>query len=227
MMFLHERVHFVSDIYVLNCWRNLVFLFIAHLSDNVTQILSRTSFGKTGDDMTGLETCHRTDVFANQLYAFFCHCFWRVAVSVFWLDGDEGDRNFSLDFILDTDDDGLSYFVMLHQNLLHLPCWQPVSCGIDNIIFSGHYVEVAILIIVSRISSIVVSHQGWEIFFQEYIVVIEDCWHEWGRHGLSYIHSSCLIWPALHSSCRINHFYVVARERLARRAWFLRKGLES
>jgi hypothetical protein len=71
-------------------------------------------------DVAGLETCHRANVLANKFDAFLCHCFWAVAIDMLSFDGDEGHWNFSLDLIMGSNHDGLRYFVVFHQNFLHL-----------------------------------------------------------------------------------------------------------
>lgn len=160
--------------------------------------------------MAGLETCHRTDVFANKFDAFLCHCFWAVAMDMFSFDGDKGHGNFSLDLIMGSNDDSLCDLGVFHQNFLHLSSRQSVSGSVYHIVFSGHDVEISILVVVARISRVVVPDKCGKVFVDENIVVVEDRQHEGGRHGLFNIHCSCLIRLALDSGGRIDDFDVVS-----------------
>lgn len=148
-------------------------------------------------------------------------------VSKLGLDGDESDRNFSLYLIMSANHNGLSYVFMLHEDLLHFSSGQSMTSSIDHIIFSSHYMEIPILVEIARISSVIVAQQRREVLLDVYVVVVEDGEHERGREGLFYKNSASLVWLALQTSGRVDHFNIVAWKRLASRAWLFGESLKS
>ena len=120
MVLLHETVHLVGHVHVLNRRRDVVLLFVAHLPDDVTQVLAGTGLGQTGNHMADLETCHRANMLTDQFHTLLRHCLRAVGVHVLCLDGDECHWDLSLDLIMSTNDDGFSDLVVLHEDFLHL-----------------------------------------------------------------------------------------------------------
>jgi hypothetical protein len=227
MVLLHEGVHFVGDVHVLNGGGHIVFLFIAHLPHDVAQVLTRSGLGETGDDVAGLEAGHWADVLSDQLHALLRNRLGTVSRDVFGLDGDEGDGDFSLDVIMRANDDGLCDLAVLHEYLLHFSGGEAVACSVDDIVLAGHDVEVAILIEEARVASVVVAHQRREVLLHVDVVVVEDGLHEGRRQGLLHVHRPRLVRLALHAGCRVYHLDVVAGQGLAGGPWLFGEGLEA
>lgn len=148
MVLIDEAVYLVGNVHVLDGGGDFIFLFVAHLAHDVPEILSRTGLGQSGDDVTGLEASHWPDMFPDQSYALLCHCFGAVSGKVLCLDGHECNWDFSFDLVMRTNNNGLCDFTVFHQDFLHLASGKTVSCSVNDIVFSGHYVEVAVFIVV-------------------------------------------------------------------------------
>ena len=79
-------------------------------------------------------------------------------------------------------------------NISSISCWQSVPCGVDHIIFPWHNVEVAIFVLEAWVAGIVVSWHGAKIFFDIFVVVVENGVHEGRRKGLFDIDRSYFVW---------------------------------
>lgn len=102
-----------------------------------------------------------------------------------------------------------------------------MPCCVNYIVFSCHYVEIAILVIVSRITCIIVTWKGLKVFFDVDIVIVKNSQHKRGWKWFFYINGTSFIRFTLDSCGRVNHLNIESRKWLASRSRFLRKCLKS
>lgn len=149
MVFIDEAVHLVGHVHVLDGRGDFVFLFIAHLADDVSEVLAGTGLGQSGDDVAGLETSHWADVFPDQTHTLLSNRFRAVPSEVLRFDGHKCDWDFSLDLVMHAYDDGLCDFAVFHQDFLHLTSRKTMAGSVNHIILSGHDMEVPIFIVIA------------------------------------------------------------------------------
>jgi hypothetical protein len=116
---------------------------------------------------------------------------------------------------------------MFHDDLFHFSCGESVSGCVDDIVFSGHDVEVTVLILETGVSGVVVSGYGAEVLLNVFIVVVEDGVHEGGGQGLFDVDGTDLVGLAGCAGGGVDDLDVVAGEGFAGGSWFLREGFEA
>lgn len=74
-VFLKDLVYLLLDLVdhvdILHSRRHIILFVVAHFPNDVPQIFARTSFGDAGDYVAVFETCHRSDLFSDQVYHIF------------------------------------------------------------------------------------------------------------------------------------------------------------
>jgi len=169
---INQPVKLADNINILNRWRNIVFLFVAHFANDMTQIFSGASSRQSWNNVTVLETSYWANVLSNQINTFLWNCFRAMSVNMLSFNGHKCNRNFPLNLIEHTNNDSLSYLIMHHENFLHLSSWQSMASSIDNIIFSWHYMKITVFVVKSRVSCIVIPFKCWEVFIHVHVVVV-------------------------------------------------------
>lgn len=227
MYLLDPSVQLVNHIHILYCRRNLVALLVVHLSDDVTEVFAWTGLGETGNYVANLKTGNWANMLPYEFYTPFCYFFRAMSRKMLTFDGHKRDWNFSFNFIRNSNHNGLSNHLMLHQNLLHFSSRKTMSSSINDIILPRHYMKIPIFIEIPRISWVVVAMKSGKVFFYIDIVVVKDCSHKRWRKRLFHINCACLIGLAFDTCCRVDNFYVVAGKGLAGRSRFLWKSWKS
>ncbi|CAM6001247.1 unnamed protein product [Sphagnum balticum] len=145
----------------------------------MSQDLSASGFGEFVNYYHNLEASHRSDLLSDQCYEFLLDAFARTAVfedyETYW--------DFSLELLYLGDHCHFGEGRMPEELLLYSCGGQSMSRSVDDIVKSGHYIQIAIRVEVTCISSGVVAWCLGHIFLEEGLVVVVEGAHEGGRHG--------------------------------------------
>jgi len=155
------------------CWE-FVLLAFDDLSQNVSQNLAAPGFWQSVDQNHVLEGSHWTDFVSDQLDQLLLD----VLDLLIGFEDDKPNGNLTFKFFNFSYNRRLRYSRMADQHLLHLSGRQPVPCSVNDIIQSGHDVQIPVVIIVSSITSRVVSRGLVHVLFQESLIVSVQCEHE-------------------------------------------------
>jgi hypothetical protein len=151
---------------------NLVLLVITHFTDYVSQVFARSCFRNSRNDVAMFETCYRSDLLSDQIYNIFWYLFGVIFVEIFCFDSNECDWDFSFNLVCDSYSYRLGDKRMFHNNLFHLSSRQSMSCCIYNVIFSRHYIEITIFILISWITCIVMALNRTKVYLNIFVIVI-------------------------------------------------------
>jgi hypothetical protein len=107
-------VDLMYHVRIFHCGGHVELLLVEHFANNVAQVLPRTCFGETWNNVAMLETGNWPDMLADEFDAFLGYGFGAVRHDVLSFDGHKGDRNLSLDLISSANHNSLSDLFMFH-----------------------------------------------------------------------------------------------------------------
>ena len=97
--------------------------------------------------MANLEAGDWADVMTDQLYHLLLQLLGVDRVAS--LDGDKSNWNLTLEIIIDSNDNGFGDMGALHDDFFHFASGEAMAGSVDDVINSGHDVEISIFVIES------------------------------------------------------------------------------
>jgi hypothetical protein len=84
-----------------------------------------------------------------------------------------------------------------------------MSSRIDHIILPRHHIEISIFVPIARIPCVVVTWDGCEILFDEFVIVIQNGQHERWRQGFLEVDGAYFERFAELTGCGVDYLDVV------------------
>ena len=159
-------------------------VFVANLSDCSSQDFPASCFGQRCHENAAnhcgegadFRSYFAVDLDFELLDRIFIHSFYTLAFQ-----DDVGQGTFSFERIVIANNSTFYSLVMIVDYFLESSCRNSMTCCVYDVIYSGHNVEVAVLIEHSSVTSSVVARGLAEIFLNKGMVVTPKSEHEGWR----------------------------------------------
>ena len=140
----------------------------------MTKNFAASGFRKLVDYQNMLKSSNRTNLLSDQSNQLLLDSSWINTLS----QHNKSNRDLSFELLDLSNNCSLNDLASCDQHLFHTCCGQSVTSSIDDIIESGHNVQIPIFIIITSITCSIISRSLFHVLLNKSFVIVVQSKHK-------------------------------------------------